>query len=97
MDFALTGPASDIGQAEVLGELTPLALHRARRGFVKAYTAQASQIRRLLAEYGIIIPQGIGHIAWRLPKILEDGENELPRVFRQLLQRLGEPLKALDR
>lgn len=74
-----------------------LALHRARQGFVKARTAQANQIRGLLAEYGIVIPQGIGHIAKRLPDILEDGENELPGVFRMLLQRLGEHLKELDR
>ena len=74
-----------------------LALHRARQGFVKARTAQANQIRGLLAEYGIVIPQGIGHIAKRLPDILEDGENDLPGAFRQLLRRLGEHLKELDR
>jgi transposase len=74
-----------------------LALHRARQGLVKARTAQANQIRGLLAEYGIVIAQGIGHIAKRLPEILEDGENELPGVFRQLLQRLGDHLKELDR
>ncbi len=74
-----------------------LALHRARQGFVKARTAQANQIRGLLAEYGIVIPQGIGHIAKQLPAILEDGGNEVPGVFRALLQRLGEPLKTLDR
>jgi transposase len=74
-----------------------LALHRARQGFVKARTAQANQIRGLLAEYGIVIPQGIGHITQRLPQILEDGENNLPGVFRQLLQRLGDHLKELDR
>lgn len=74
-----------------------LALHRARQGLVKARTAQANQIRGLLAEYGIVIPQGIDHIKQRLPGILEDGENQLPRIFRQLLQRLGEHLKELDR
>jgi transposase len=74
-----------------------LALHRARQGFVKTRTAQANQIRGLLAEYGIVIPQGIAHIAKRLPEILEDGENELPGVFRELLQRLGDHLKELDR
>jgi transposase len=36
-----------------------LALHRARQGFVRARTAQANQIRGLLAEYGVIIPQAI--------------------------------------
>ena len=74
-----------------------LAIHRARQGFVKARTAQANQIRGLLAEHGIIIPQGISHIATRLPEILEDGENELPGVFRQLIDRLGSHLKELDR
>ena len=33
-----------------------LALHRVRQGFVKARTAQANQIRGLLAEFGLIIP-----------------------------------------
>ena len=74
-----------------------LALHRARQGFVKARTAQANQIRGLLAEFGIVIPQGIGHIAKRLPEILEDGENALPGMMRELLERLGENLKEMDK
>lgn len=74
-----------------------LSLHRARQGFVKARTAQANQIRGLLAEYGIVIAQGIGHIAKRLPDILEDAQNDLPGAFRQLLDRLGDHLKELDR
>ena len=73
-----------------------LALHRARQGFVKARTAQANQIRGLLAEFGIVIPKGIGHIAKRLPEILEDGENGLPGMMRQLVRALGEQLKGVD-
>lgn len=74
-----------------------LALHRARQGFVKARTAQANQIRGLMSEYGLIIPQGIGHIASRVPELIEDASNELPGVFRVLVQRLLEHLKELDR
>ena len=74
-----------------------LSLHRARQGFVKARTAQGNQIRGLLAEFGIVIPQGIGSIFRCLPEILEDGENDLPGTFRHLLQRLGEHLKELER
>jgi transposase len=74
-----------------------LSLHRARQGFVKARTAQANQIRGLLAEYGFAIPQGIGHIAKRVPEIIEDGANELPGSFRLLTQRLVDHLKELDR
>ena len=73
-----------------------LSVHRARQGFVKARTAQANQIRGLLAEFGIAIPQGISHIAKRVPEIIEDGENDLPGSFRLLIQRLVDHLKVLD-
>lgn len=39
-----------------------LSIHRARQGFVKARTAQANQMRGLLSEFGIVIPQGIRFI-----------------------------------
>lgn len=74
-----------------------LALHRARQGFVKARTAQANQIRGLLAEFGLIIPKGIAHIAKCVPDLLEDASNELPSTFRALLQRLTEHLQELGR
>jgi len=38
-----------------------LSLHRARQGFVKARTAQANQIRGLLAEFGMVIPKPRAH------------------------------------
>ena len=74
-----------------------LALHRVRQGFVKARTAQANQIRGLLAEFGLVIPQGICHVAKRVPGLIEDASNELPGSFRRLVQRLLEQLKELDR
>jgi len=86
-----TVPIKNIEQQAIL------SVHRARQGFVKARTAQANQIRGLLAEYGFAIPQGIGHITQRVPEILEDGENDLPGSFRLLIQRLVDHLKELDR
>lgn len=74
-----------------------LALHRVRQGFVRARTAQANQIRGLLSEFGLIIPQGIGYIAKRVPELLEDASNELPGTVRGLMQRLLDHLKELDR
>jgi transposase len=73
-----------------------LSLHRVRQGFVKARTAQANQIRGLLGEMGLVIPQGIRFIAQRVPALLEDASNELPLAFRQLIQRLTNHLKLLD-
>lgn len=74
-----------------------LALHRVRQGFVKARTAQANQIRGLLGEFGLIVPQGIGYIASRVPQLIEDAANELPGSFRVLVQRLLDHLKDLGR
>jgi transposase len=74
-----------------------LSVHRARQGFVKARTAQGNQIRGLLTEFGIVIPQGIRSIEKQVPEILEDGENGLPGTMRNLIDRLTENLKEMDR
>ena len=94
---AVTRPTMRFVPIKTVEQQAILALHTARQGFVKARTAQANQIRGLLAEFGLVIPQGIVHIATSLPEILEDGENGLPGAFRQLIERLGAHLKELDR
>jgi len=74
-----------------------LSVHRARQGFVKARTAQGNQIRGLLSEFGIVMPQGIHSIVKRIPEILEDGDNGLPGTMRRLISRLTDHLKEMDR
>jgi transposase len=74
-----------------------LSVHRVRQGFVKARSAQGNQIRGLLGEFGVVIPQGIINVTKRAPEILEDAGNELPVPFRHLISRLTEHLKELDR
>ena len=73
-----------------------LAVHRARQGLVKARTAQANQIRGLLSEFGLVIPQGMSQLAKRVPEILQDAANALPGSFRQLLDGLQRRLRQLD-
>ncbi len=72
-----------------------LALHRARQSLVKMRTAQANQIRGLLAEFGLVIPQGIRHVSQRVPDLIEDGANELCGTFRVAIQRLMSHLDEL--
>jgi transposase len=74
-----------------------LSIHRARQGFVKARTAQANQIRGLLAEYGITVSTGVNRIAQQVPKLLDERDDELPGSFRQLIYRLMDSLKGLSR
>jgi len=60
------------------------SVHRIRERLVKERTAIVNQIRGLLAEYGIVIAQGIQQIRKRLASIIEDTENELSTLGRQL-------------
>jgi len=72
------------------------ALHRLRSGQVAARTALANQLRGLLAEYGIVVPQGLTALRRALPEILEDAANGLSDCFRPLLQRGQQQLRELD-
>ncbi len=74
-----------------------LSLHRARQGFIKARSAQANQLRGLLGEFGIAIPQGIRQLSTHVPDIVEDADNGLPGLMRGLVQRLWEHFQELDR
>lgn len=56
-----------------------------------------NQIRGLLAEFGLIVPQGIRHLYQRVPLLLEEAKDELPGLFQELVQRLLSHLKVLDR
>ena len=94
---AVTRPNMRFVPIKTVEQQAILAVHRARQGFVKARTAQANSIRGLLGEFGVVLPQGIRHIVERLPDILEDHENALPGSLRQLMQRLMEHFKELDR
>jgi transposase len=74
-----------------------LALHRARQGFVKARTAQANQLRSLLTEFGIVLPQGIHVLLRQVPAIVSAEENGLLESVRNLFTRLLGHVKELDR
>lgn len=94
---AVSRPNMRYVPAKTVEQQAILSVHRARQGFVKARTAQGNQIRGLLSEFGIVIPQGIRSIMKQMPEILEDGENGLPGTMRNLLERLTENLKEMDR
>jgi transposase len=72
------------------------SLHRVRSQLVARRTALSNQIRGLLTEYGITLPRGIGHVRKWIPCLLEDGENGLSVIFRDLLRELYEELVHLD-
>jgi transposase len=72
------------------------AVHRVRQQLVKSHTALMNQVRGLLAEHGLVIPQGSAHLRRTLPQILENGDNGLSGVMRELVSELGERLKYIE-
>jgi transposase len=72
------------------------ALHRLREARVGERTALCNQMRGLLAEYGIVLPQGVGAVRKRVPELLEEAENGLSDFFRPLLGDCYQQLKELD-
>jgi transposase len=72
------------------------ATHRMRSLVVERRTAQVNQIRGLLLEYGIEIPQGRAAVGQHLPEILDDLNNGLSERFRAELRERAEELRHLD-
>lgn len=71
-------------------------VHRIRERLVKQRTALSNQIRGLLAEYGEVIPKGISQIKKLMPRILEEAENELTFMAREVCLELYEELLMLE-
>ena len=81
-------PVKDVGQQAVL------TVHRARQLLVAERTALVNQSRGLLAEYGLIVPAGVGALRRALPALLETPE--LPVLAREVFADLADRLRALD-
>ena len=62
-----------------------LALHRVRQGLIQHRTALINQLRGLLTEFGLIIPKGRYQTHEHIPAILEDADNGLPDLARQII------------
>ena len=73
-----------------------LTLHRARALLVSERTALVNHIRGLLSEYGLVIAQGVAKVRAALPQILEDGDNALPALAREVFADLQERLRGCD-
>jgi transposase len=73
------------------------ALHRVRERLIKARTALVNEIRRLLNEYGIILPQGITKFRRLIVPPLEAGQAQLTPCSRELFWQLYEEFLALDK
>jgi transposase len=83
-------PAKSVEQQDIQ------SLHRVRSRLVSSRTGLANQIRGLLSEYGIVLPQHVSQLRRGLPLILEDANNELTAFSRRLFASLYDELLSLE-
>ncbi|MDT4838542.1 Transposase IS116/IS110/IS902 family protein [compost metagenome] len=72
------------------------AVHRVRQGYLRRRTALGNQIRGLLLEHGLAIPQGAAALSDRVSRILEDATLPLPDLLRALIADLQAEWQALE-
>ena len=73
-----------------------LCVHRLREGVKEDRTACINRIRGLLAEFGVVLPQGSRALQGALSEVLEDAANELGTLARLSLQRAQSQWHELD-
>ncbi len=73
-----------------------LSLHRIRQGLIKDRTARINRLRGLLAEFGLIMPKGRYPAQNTIGGILEDAENGLPMLARELLHDVWQSIRTLN-
>ena len=72
------------------------SLIRMRRLLVTERTRFVNQIRGLISEYGIIMPKGKASFTKTIPEILEDNDNQLSPILRELLANQYERYLYID-
>jgi len=72
-------------------------LHRIRSRLIQNRTALANQVRGLLQEYGIVIPQGLSHLRKRLPDIITSSDTILTPAGQELFADLYEQVVEFEK
>ena len=93
---AVTRPDMRFVPVKTTEQQALLMVHRIRERVKSERTALINQTRGLLAEFGIVIPQGAGALRRHLPGILEEAENDLPSLARELFANLYQQLDFIE-
>lgn len=72
-------------------------LQRLRSRHIRNRTALANQIRSIAAEYGLVFSPTLHQLRIQLPRTLEDADNQLSHVAREMIAAMADDLRVLDR
>jgi transposase len=82
-------PVKDVAHQDIQ------ALHRVRERLVTARTALVNEMRGLLAEYGMVLPQGVAQFRQALVRTLEAAQTKLTPLSQALFHTLFEEFGRL--
>ena len=94
---AVTRPTLRVGPVKQLAQQDIQAFHRVRARLIKARTALVNEIRGLLSEYGIVLPQGITKFRTSVVRPLEDEQAKLTPLSTEVFWHLYEEFLALEK
>src|SRR5499433_2912251 len=72
-----------------------LLLHRGRERLVRQRTSLVNALRAHLAEFGVIAPAGLRHVAGLIAIVRDEGDTRLPDLARRVLEVLATQLEQL--
>jgi transposase len=73
-----------------------LCVHRLREGLKEERTACINRIRGLLAEFGLVVPQGSKVLEERLSELLDDATNDMSGLARLTIERAQMQWREID-
>jgi transposase len=94
---AATRPTMRYVEIKSEAQLEVQSLHRVRGRLVAERTALINQMRALMLERGITVPQGRCKLERHLPEILSNERNGLAPRLRRLIEDMREEWRSIDR
>lgn len=94
---AVTRPTMRFVGVKTPDQQAILSVHRTRSLVVRQRTQKINMLRAQLAEFGIILPQGVGHTIQFAKRVLEGEQSDLPRIVGDVIVELCDQLLFLHR
>jgi transposase len=93
---AVSRPAMRFVPIKTLEQQADSVTHKARQMLIKQRTMAMNSLRSLMAEFGVIVPQGPQHIGKLLAILADQEDTSIPAVARTALNTMSEMLTTLE-
>ncbi|MEH6836780.1 MULTISPECIES: IS110 family transposase [Falsihalocynthiibacter] len=92
---AVTRPTMRFVEVKTPEQQAILAVHRTRDLIVRQRTQTINMLRAQLAEFGVVLPQGVGHAIQFAKNYLDGEQPDLPEVAGNVIVELGDQMLFL--